>query len=145
MQVKYTIAFLASGYPFPLTFIECVNKTIICITWNVCSLAQTVFLKNSKRLQEDNGGKNYFTCQKIFFLNGFLLFNRLYVRNTWMNFPFTGCLTYQLHPAIMYNKCKRIKDYNRLSNQLFIFQNFIGFVVFLTIKAPSMPIPIKPI
>lgn len=46
MQVKYTMAFLASGYPFPLTFIECVNKTIICITWNVCSLAQTVFLKN---------------------------------------------------------------------------------------------------
>lgn len=140
------MAFLASGYPFPLTFIECVNKTIICITWNVCSLAQTVFLKNIvKDYRKITVEKIISHVKKYFFLNGFLLFNRLYVRNTWMNFPFTGCLTYQLHPAIMYNKCKRIKDYNRLSNQLFIFQNFIGFVVFLTIKAPSMPIPIKPI
>lgn len=140
------MAFLASGYPFPLTFIECVNKTIICITWNVCSLAQTVFLKNIvKDYRKITVEKLFHMSKKILFLNGFLLFNRLYVRNTWMNFPFTGCLTYQLHPAIMYNKCKRIKDYNRLSNQLFIFQNFIGFVVFLTIKAPSMPIPIKPI
>lgn len=54
----------------------------------MCSLAQTVFLKNSKRLQEDNGGKNYFTCQKIFFLNGFLLFNRLYVRKYMNEFSF---------------------------------------------------------
>lgn len=141
------MAFLASGYPFPLTFIECVNKTIICITWNVCSLAQNVFFKTGKRLQKDNGTKNYFTCQKYVYLKWFSFFNRLNVRK-YMN----GLSFYWLPyiPAAPCNNVQqlqeaRIKDYNGLSNQLFIFQNFIGFVVFLTIKAPSMPIPIKPI
>lgn len=59
------MAFLASGYPFPLTFAERVNKTIICITWNVCSLAQNVYFKTGKRFQKD---KNYFTCQKYAYL-----------------------------------------------------------------------------
>lgn len=63
------MAFLASGYPFPLTFAERVNKTIICITWNVCSLAQNVYFKTGKRFQKDNGEKkNYFTCQKYVYL-----------------------------------------------------------------------------
>lgn len=68
MQVKYTMAFLASGYPFPLTFAERVNKTIICITWNVCSLAQNVYFKTGKRLQKDNGEKKIISRVKNMYI-----------------------------------------------------------------------------
>lgn len=143
------MAFLASGYPFPLTFAERVNKTIICITWNVCSLAQNVYFKTGKRLQKDNGEKKIISRVKnmYIYLKWFSSFNRLNVRKYMNGFSFYWLPYIPTAPCNNVQQLQeaRIKDYNGLSNQLFIFQNFIGFVVFLTIKAPSMPISIKPI